>query len=142
MRPNFTSYEFSVHDYGKSGATNDAIATEIIKLNKKNNDLFYPLMDGVTDYIGEETQYAMTLESNEPTKWYDHDQEMLLLSGKFPDVVFKLHGEGEEHGDFWDAYYKDGKMCRYALPRKLPPFDPNDLKTLAEIRAKSTDFFC
>jgi hypothetical protein len=40
--------------------------------------------------------------------WYDHDKYMLALSKRHPDVVFKLHGEGEDSGDLWNTYYKNG----------------------------------
>ena len=42
-------------------------------------------------------------------KWYECFEDMKDFSLKFPGVVFKMHGEGEERGDFWDAYFKDGK---------------------------------
>ena len=38
-----------------------------------------------------------------------NDEEMLELSKHFPDTVFCLHGEGEESGDLWYCYYKNGK---------------------------------
>ena len=43
-------------------------------------------------------------------KWYEHDHDMLLLSWKFPDVLFTLHGIGENSDDMWYAYYLNGKM--------------------------------
>jgi hypothetical protein len=43
-------------------------------------------------------------------KWYNHEEEMKELSKKFPDIVFRLHGEGEENDDIWYKYFKNGKM--------------------------------
>ena len=41
-------------------------------------------------------------------KWYDHTADMKNISRLFPNVVFKLHGEGEDRDDIWDAYYQNG----------------------------------
>ena len=41
-------------------------------------------------------------------KWYDHDDDLIALSKKFPDVTFVLYGEGEERDDNWITYYKNG----------------------------------
>jgi hypothetical protein len=35
---------------------------------------------------------------------------MKEVSKQHPDIVFELHGEGEEAGDIWYKYYKNGKM--------------------------------
>jgi hypothetical protein len=43
-------------------------------------------------------------------KWYHHNEDMKRISEKYKNVVFKLHGTGEEGGDIWEAYYKNGKM--------------------------------
>jgi hypothetical protein len=58
-----------------------------------------------------ELEYALSEngEAGESCKWYSHHQDMLLFSKKFPDVVFELHGEGEETGDLWNEYFKNGK---------------------------------
>ena len=43
-------------------------------------------------------------------KWYDHEQDMRAISTFFPDVVFCLHGEGEDRDDLWNKYFKNGEM--------------------------------
>ena len=37
-------------------------------------------------------------------KWYDHMDDMFVLSKKFPSVLFQLHGNGEEDDDLWNDY--------------------------------------
>ena len=45
-------------------------------------------------------------------KWYDHDEDMVKLSLRFPNYTFILEGEGEETGDLWRTIYHDGKLER------------------------------
>lgn len=49
-------------------------------------------------------------DSADTFKWYDHDEDMIALSYKFPSVLFTLYGDGEESEDFWYAYYLNGSM--------------------------------
>ena len=45
-------------------------------------------------------------------KWYDHDEDMVKLSLRFPNYTFILEGEGEENGDLWRTIYHDGQLER------------------------------
>lgn len=60
-------------------------------------------------------------------KWYEWDADMLLLSKKFPDLLFELDGVGESFGDIWSAYFHDGahQMCRASI--EYPPFSPSEM---------------
>ncbi len=125
----YTHYTFSVQEYGDDDVTAGMIVRKIISLNRKNEDLFYPLVGENTDlydYMDDETQADMEVSTDE-THWYDFESDMLKLSREFPKVTFKLHGSGEESGDIWDAYYRDGLTCTYTLPIELPPFNEKDL---------------
>lgn len=57
------------------------------------------------------------------SKWYDHDDDMLLLSKRFPEVLFCLHGEGEEQEDMWENYYYNGKLQECPAVIKYDDFD-------------------
>lgn len=45
-------------------------------------------------------------------KWYDHEKHMVEISKKYPNIVFILHGEGEEPDDMWNEYYCAGVFER------------------------------
>jgi hypothetical protein len=54
-------------------------------------------------------------------KWYSHKEDMLAMSTSFPETLFTLRGEGEESGDEWVLYVKNGKSQRYAREDWTPP---------------------
>jgi hypothetical protein len=59
--------------------------------------------------------------------WYEHDEDMKKFSLKYPGMVFCLTGEGEEAGDLWKGYYRDGKSQKVEAQIVYPPFDPEVL---------------
>ena len=64
----------------------------------------------------------------EPTKWYDHEDNMRRLSSMFPDVLFTVKGVGEEMPDIWVKYFKGGK-CQYCKGKvTYDPFDETKLE--------------
>ena len=79
----------------------------------------------------EEADYALSEEGNteEETKWYDHRIDMIEFSKRFPDVLFRLHGEGEEGGDIWNEYYKNGQYQHCPVRMEYDDFDECKLKT-------------
>lgn len=53
-------------------------------------------------------------------KWYEHEEHMRKLSLMYPEVSFRLDGEGEESGDVWVKWFKNGKMAEWRLVVSLP----------------------
>lgn len=50
----------------------------------------------------------LCFNSGDSCKWYEHDEEMKQLSSWYPDILFELTGYGEEAGDIWRKFYKNG----------------------------------
>jgi hypothetical protein len=66
-------------------------------------------------------------EPSEQTKWYDREDEMRALSRQFPGVLFTLKGEGEDTGDLWNLYVKDGKAFCAKAQIIIEPYDESKL---------------
>jgi len=61
-------------------------------------------------------------------KWYEWWEDMKRLSLEYPNNVFELIGEGEEAGDLWKAYFKDGKMQVCVARIEYDAYDERRLK--------------
>ena len=43
-------------------------------------------------------------------KWYSWESDLTRTSIEFPEVLFTLDGFGEDRGDIWRAWAKNGKV--------------------------------
>ena len=68
-------------------------------------------------------------------RWYYSEEDMLLLSKRFPMMVFHLHGEGENAEDLWNAHYWNGKSQQCPAVINYDPYDPAELESASEIPA-------
>lgn len=70
------------------------------------------------DYTYDSKQDHVFYFSEDSAKWYESDEDMKKVSRQFPGMTFKLHGDGEESDDLWDAYFHDGQIeyCRVEIP--------------------------
>jgi hypothetical protein len=71
--------------------------------------------EGVIEQLKNENENAnMAFDVNgnpdQEMKWYDHEDELKEFSLKHPKLLFRLDGEGEESGDLWVKYIKNGKV--------------------------------
>ncbi len=53
---------------------------------------------------------AWPTTDDEPQAWYDHEHDMLAFSKKYPSTTFKLNGVGEEQGDVWVKFFRNGQL--------------------------------
>lgn len=69
------------------------------------------ILESVSENEFEGLNYGIDTDGSslDSVKWYDHEADMRDLSLKFPTIVFKLHGEGEDNNDIWYKYFKNGK---------------------------------
>jgi hypothetical protein len=88
--------------------------------------------EDVQNYINSDDDMEYALgdsfgEDEEPHKWYTHEEDMRRMSKEFPDIIFLLEGEGEESGDIWKEYYKNGKIQRCQARLVFEEFNENKL---------------
>src|SRR5271167_3366834 len=88
-----------------------------LEIEPENPDLLTELAEGNDQMSG-----AICGDS---IKWYDHKDEMIALSKRFPDTLFTLYGDGEESRDLWVKYFKNGKMQSYEAEIIYPPVNEN-----------------
>lgn len=78
----------------------------------------------------DEAAYSLEIDGNckVSNTWYEHEADMRKLSIKHPDVLFTLSGEGDEAGDLWMKFFKNGKMQHVKGEIRYPEFDEKALK--------------
>jgi hypothetical protein len=119
----------SVHK-NEENVTSYDIFNKMKELIEKEKGAFYPFEDEIKDLAEDEDNkkfYDITLESDE-VKWYEHAEDMCKLSEALPSVIFQLEGEGEENGDLWKAWYKDGRQVIHQAEIVIKPLDENEFK--------------
>jgi hypothetical protein len=61
-------------------------------------------------------------------KWYSWEDNIKAVSLQFPDKIIMISGEGEEQGDVWEAYARNGKLKILKAEVTIPDFDESMLK--------------
>ena len=108
-------------------------ASEIINWiaakREENKDFFYPFASAIEqeDYM---INGHLSLTYDEAEKWDEFHKEMMELSDAFPDVVFELHGDGEDLGDSWTIWYKNERFITHHA--EIPPLSKEEWESLHE----------
>lgn len=111
----YTEYSLKVRNI--SSADNE----KLMDILKEKDLIGYVFWDSYYDEHHDEAEFS----SYEEQKWYDYETDMDEISKKFPNAVFELSGEGEEYGDYWHEYFKNGRheCCRgeivYETPKEI-----------------------
>lgn len=85
--------------------------------------------DEINQRMGEISGYASDFFSGDmECKWYSHKEDMKTLSLEYPSVLFLLEGEGEDTGDMWRWYFRNGKDQYIKAKITFDAFDENELK--------------
>jgi hypothetical protein len=95
--------------------------------DRKIQDILEELCgEGNYEYL----DFALTEDGDtcESCKWYDHETDMREISEQYPDVTFVLSGEGEEAGDLWKKYFRNGKMHACSVFITYEAFDEAKLR--------------
>ena len=127
----YTHYNMEILDNDNKGYNSYEIAKYMLDKQKKS-DRFYVFKYELEEFIKNENiksgvDYELFFDSVDKYKWYDNEEDMRLLSKEFPDILFKLHGEGEDIGDIWNKYFMNGKMQYCPIKMMYEPFDKNKL---------------
>lgn len=69
-------------------------------------------------------------ESFDSYKWYSHEEDMVAVSKQYPSLVFTLKGEGEDAGDVWYKYFKNGLIQRCPAKITFDEYDESKLDLL------------
>ena len=129
----YTSYQLSMsRDISRKEIVmkEDEIANLIQKIKILRSKDRYG--DHPSTWFLEELNQKLNFETlscfDENCKWYTCSEDMKLASTLFPDVLFEIRGDGEQTGDMWKAYFKDGKMARYQAKFVFPEFNEDDME--------------
>ena len=74
---------------------------------------FSSCFEGITSYLFSEDMYDM--------KWYSAEDDMVRISTRYPDTVFRLSWSGEDSDDQGIAYFWNGKHTIEYLPTVPEP---------------------
>ena len=113
----YTTFELRVQNKEQDTPENvQAIQDAIIEQESDNRHVF--------DNDGQ------SVWSDGGIKWYEYTEHLIEISKKLPNLVIQVDGEGEEVGDIWRAFWKDGLVQEVKRTVIVEDFDEKKLKKL------------
>lgn len=95
---------------------------EILKDPDNQEEQFYKEFEEKTKYSSDYFKNCDTMHA----KWYCWKEDMIELSKKFPKMLFKLDGEGEEPLDIWIAHFCSGQCNHREIQTYWEEFNPEE----------------
>lgn len=86
------------------------------------------LSDEQIEAVNDVSGYNFSGKHDDSCKWYSWHEHMIEVSKLFPNDLLTISGDGEEQGDQWKAYFKNGKsqVCKAIIT--FEEFDESKLK--------------
>lgn len=57
-------------------------------------------------------------------KWYEWHNDCMAVSRRHPEALFLITGDGEESGDIWACFFRNGESEEHRAPEWQPPRRP------------------
>lgn len=105
----------------ESGVTGPKVLLEKLYKDAENGETFGEYDMPLEDFVNDD------LFGGDTAKWYGWETDIKALSAKYPALLFSLEGEGEEAGDIWKAWARNGKSV--SVQARIV-FDEPDLDTI------------
>ena len=84
------------------------------QLENKKDGIFVLMDDG---RIEDNEKAIWEVDGYDEMKWYDWREDMKDIAQKYPDIEFRLEGNGEDKDDWWVALFKGDKFqIKYCVP--------------------------
>ena len=84
------------------------------------------------EFISSNEEASYCLDENGVSKqagrWYEHEIDLQNFTHEHPGTLFELTGEGEDAGDLWKKYFKDGKIQKCKTTISFEEYDEAKLK--------------
>lgn len=92
-----------------------------------DEETFIETLNNVTEYAWDDEGDCYS--PGDSIKWYDFRDHMKEIAKMYPNVVFRLRGDGEESGDIWQIFYKNDKTSSWRFGDVVyPDYDESKLK--------------
>lgn len=76
-----------------------------VKVAQELNEMYFQYGVNLDEMLN-----PLDIVSWESQKWYNHKDNMCLVSSHYPECKFILEGQGEDPEDMWREYYYNGHM--------------------------------